>query len=784
MRLPRHPLACFFLLGAMALFAARLAATEAPAPAAETSAAIEARAEALIGRADLADYRGWLKYLLFLSRRPAASLPAGTEEPHARLASWLAKIENDPQLLSKLRGVQEWAYEAPADGTGQPFKIALPSDYEPEKAVPLTVYTHGYSGNHLEHSVGMASLPGVFQVAVLGRARGGWYRGLSEDDVLRVIDYIQAHWNIDADRIHISGGSMGGGATFRLGSRYPHRWASGKITCGFGTLVPMGNLVTLPLYATHSQDDYTVAVSVMRAPFARLRALGGHAIADETDGLGHAAWDYAEGNRRAGLWEMEQVRPASHNIRRIDYTATDGGAVRGWWGQLAEWGGEPRPAHFLLSAGANNDVYAELSNVQRLTLRLDEAPVERSRPLQVSVNGGLPLSWQAPLPERLEVVCADGVWRLQLPASAPETRLHTPGGALLLYQGEPLLIVYGTLGSPTENAAMKAAAEAAAASPNPSWAAEKGDPGPDGVPHHRLLYGHLPTKSDKDLTPEDLASKHLVLIGTAAQNAVVARLAAKLPVQFDKGEIRCNDGQSFPADKAQLSFVYFNPLAPGRLIHWVASNDAAYYKPDAVAPRMADAVGLGSDLLVADAEKECLVAARSFDSAWKWNDRRAASAPIPGGGTNQDLAAILAEALRLNAGVPLALGGFAKKTQAPAWTPGQTRFSDLLTLCYFRQVVLFEQEASTLIENERRLSQNPDSAPSTTSGKSTVLFPSPSKTLPADSKTAVRVAADADAFWTYCVATHSAPKSCILSNETLSDALNTYLALKASPGRE
>jgi hypothetical protein len=50
---------------------------------------------------------------------------------------------------------------------------------------------HGYSGNHIEHSDGMASHPGSFEVAVLGRSRGGGYRALSEADVLQVVDYVR-----------------------------------------------------------------------------------------------------------------------------------------------------------------------------------------------------------------------------------------------------------------------------------------------------------------------------------------------------------------------------------------------------------------------------------------------------------------------------------------------------------------------------------------------------------------------------------------------------------------
>ncbi len=167
-----------------------------------------------------------------------------------------------------------------------------------------------------------------------------------------MVDYAVAHWSIDPDRISLNGGSMGGGGTYRLGSRYPQRWSSGRTTCGYASYVPMGNLLTLPIYATHSADDPTVSVLHDVGPLSRLRDLGGRVIFDETNGYGHAVWDYKEGNARGLAWERFQVRPDSRSVRRIDYTALDGGAVRGWWAEVAEWGPSPRPARFVLAKPA------------------------------------------------------------------------------------------------------------------------------------------------------------------------------------------------------------------------------------------------------------------------------------------------------------------------------------------------------------------------------------------------------------------------------------------------
>ena len=478
MHSPVHPCLSLALGAGLSLVIPHLIASEAAAVGRADAnppllAGVVARADAALARADLAAYRGWIIFLrceaaTAAARRGGASQEAA--EKTRRLDEWVARITADPNLLAALRGVQEWAYESRADGSGQPFKMAIPTDYDPAHPAPLSVYMHGYSGNHLEHATGMASHPGSFDLSVLGRGRAGGYRALSEADVMDVIDYVQAHWAIDPDRIHLNGGSMGGGGTYRLGSRYPHRFASGRPTCGYASHLPTGNLITFPIYATHSADDWTVSVLSDRGPLARLRERGGQVIYDETNGYGHAVWDYKEGNERGAAWELLQVRPPSRSVRRIDYTALDGGAVRGWWGEVAEWGAEPRPARFVLTAGSHNYLFAELTNIARLRLRLAESPFDPAQPLQVSVNGAVPIALPAPLPGSV-ILATDGKrWRFELKPDPAPFRLHTQGSALLLYQGEPLLIVYGTRGGDAERKAMQAAAESGEQEPGPRLA--------------------------------------------------------------------------------------------------------------------------------------------------------------------------------------------------------------------------------------------------------------------------------------------------------------------------
>jgi len=665
--------------------------------------------ESALARPELKDYRGWLKFLRYEAETAIARHGADSNdarEKTARLKDWLRRIDADPNLLGKLRGVQEWAYESPVDGTGQPFKIMIPIDYDAARPAPLSVYMHGYTGDHMSHSTGMQAHTGSFEAAVLGRSRGGWYLALSQADVLQAIDYIEAHWRIDPNRIRLTGGSMGGGGTLTLGSRFPHRFASGQVTCGYIGQNQINNLLTFPIYAMHSSDDPVVPPLLIRGPMAELRRRGGQAIFDETNGFGHAVWGYAAGNKRSGEWAEQQVRPDSHTVRHLDFTALDGAAMRCWWAEIAEWGGEPRPAHFVATAGENNLLFVELENVARLRLRVTESPFDSKRPLRVSVNGAVPREIAAPLPSEIVV---DGP---NVVGDDAPVRLHTPGGPIQAYDGSSLLIVYGTGGDAVTNTALRAAAEAASKSSNTTWIDNSGEADPcDKVPHRQNLFGKLATKPDSAVTEDDIARCNLVLIGTANENSVVARIAERLPVRLTGEKIICSDGLEFPASHKTLGLLHFNPLAPRRLVFWVASTEATGYRAGATVPALASPLFIGADLLVTHSTEQQLVAARSFDSRWRWNTGREKS-PIL---SAQDesyaaLARRIAAAVSRATGSDFAVAGRIPNLGAVPVTPGVTRAADLAPLFYGHKIDLLDMSGADLLEAQNRLAKISESS--------------------------------------------------------------------------
>ena len=127
------------------------------------------------------------------------------------------------------------AYRAEWDGTLQPYALYVPRDYKPGRpgGWPLVVALHGAYSDHRhnlrrvfgldnrprendsEASRNELPLPDVpaLVVSPFGRGELMGYDGLGGHDVMRVIADVRRAYDVDADRISLTGLSMGGGGT-------------------------------------------------------------------------------------------------------------------------------------------------------------------------------------------------------------------------------------------------------------------------------------------------------------------------------------------------------------------------------------------------------------------------------------------------------------------------------------------------------------------------------------------------------------------------------------------
>lgn len=660
---------------------------------------------ARIARSDPAneDYAGWFTYLAWRVERGVSP---------AKLTDWLDRIEVDSRALMKQRGRFEWAHLSKVDGTGQPFMVAIPDDYDPNRAWPLILTLH--ANNHLHHtlaglSVESANEDGTMaewqepfvQLWPLGRSSRGKWRALSEFDAIEALDYVRSHWNIDPDRIHLEGYSMGGSGTFELGSRHPDWFASAAPQAGFAPAAPIENMLNLPVYAFHNIGDPSIAISMSRGLVRQLAEFGGQAILDELPDDTHGFWFDTPGFVRQREWALRQVRAQS--VRRVHYTALDEYARGAYWVEVAEWGPEGRPATIDARIGLGNDLHLTLDNIGVLEVDLAMSPADRETAMRIVIDGTIVDTLAPTLPDSLYILRENGGWKISEEGSPdPPQRLHFPGGSMALYHGEPVMVVWPTQGDEDTNKRIFEIAQLARKSCMPAWWPDEGAFAP-----FQTIIGQLYGKPDVEVTPEDMAVYNLILLGDASENAVVARIAGRLPVQIEDGRVHSSDGFSWNYKDNGLGLLYYNPLAPKRLVYWVAFDDPLGYRPRSELPKSFSEPAPADFLIMSAANPSAFVAARRFDSRWNWEPGYGES-PLVGDGasTEEGYVSELARVLRLAAGADFALVELEPGTGAEGLRvagDGVTRRMDLVATEYDRRIAVMDLTGEQILAKVKDL---------------------------------------------------------------------------------
>lgn len=130
---------------------------------------------------------------------------------------------------------------------------------------PLVIFLHGASlcGNNLERVKTYGTIDAIEKgrkmdayVIAPQNPGGSW----NPHKVMRVVDWVQQHHEVDSNRIYVIGMSLGGYGTIDLAATYPHRIAAAMALCGGGTVSDLTGLNYVPLWIIHGTADRAVTI--------------------------------------------------------------------------------------------------------------------------------------------------------------------------------------------------------------------------------------------------------------------------------------------------------------------------------------------------------------------------------------------------------------------------------------------------------------------------------------------------------------------------------------------
>ncbi len=499
------------------------------------------------------------------------------------IAGALDQLERGEDPYAGRNGSFVRAYRSPLTGGWRPHSLFVPKDAKEGEGRPLIVMLHGIFGDdrHLFERLDAIEGLGAIVYQAASYRQFDW-ADVSAAETWAGLEQVMATQGVDRDRVYLIGHHIGGRGVWQLAMARPGMFAAlAPMYPGIDTkpaydalrLYPqfyeqaaLGNLIPAPHFKVppvpQPVGDYQERLRMERLSLVtRADNIAGLPIRlvrgeEQPDA---AAERMALVERLGGLGTTVDERHETGAQHGSEPSELDDPEFYRWL--LAQRRGTRPEVYEFVATGLRNNA-AWFTRIDALT-----SPVGPGR-VRVVWGDGVPkmrtfgVSAISPVFtnarfERWEVDGQDfaavplvrganGLWI----EGKPETGIkrHGLSGPIDDFQFERFIYVYG---DGSEKAARKLA--------------------------NRGLGAEFSVKADRELTDEDRATAHLVLVGTPQTNAELAKIAGRLPLKWEGDAFMLGDARVAGAG-AGACVIYPNPEAAGRYVVVITANDEAGYK--------------------------------------------------------------------------------------------------------------------------------------------------------------------------------------------------------------
>jgi hypothetical protein len=526
----------------------------------------------------------------YLRDRLAAFVARGDADVEAQaddardLDGMAAALEEGKDPSAGRTGAMRRAYLSPADGKSSEFALYLPPDFDPARTYPLIVALHGMNGHPMEMLMWLFGHDDPMRdgnwedrhprrdlerlEAIVAAPDGHFnamYRDLGEADVMRVTDWVMAHYPVDETRVTITGPSMGGIGSAACALHHPDRFAAAEPLCGYHSYFVRGDIggarmrpweqfiaeqrsnvfwaengLYLPMYIVHGTKDLPEENSqVLIDRYIDLR----YAMKHEHPDLGHNVWQTTYESLKGARWLLWHQRPLHPRAVRFKTPGTR------WaddaWVHVREMASSDRWGEITARIDGNNVVHVSTRGVADLALDRDAERIDDAEPVFLRID-------------RSKLVFQ--------PGEAVEAHRNGPGeewqAGPATHQG---MFKHGAITGPMRDVLNGSVLFVWGASdPGQARANEEAARGWARVrPGVRVDF---PVMSDTEFYArgESLANEHaLFLVGNARSNRVVRELEPDFPIRIEGDDLVLGTRHYAPkegtASRSQLGAAFIRP---------------------------------------------------------------------------------------------------------------------------------------------------------------------------------------------------------------------------------
>jgi len=190
-------------------------------------------------------------------------------------------------------------------------------EYAPATAqgqLPLIIHLHGAGERGDAEDLSIPECFGFSKIMdvdrpcrlVIPRCPADTFWAARVESIIAFIQQLKDAYEVDEDRVYLTGLSMGGYGTWYTAMARPDLFAAIAPVCG-GGMAWNASVLTMPVWAFHGVDDPVVSVTQSDEMVEALRRAGRDVTYTRLDGVQHNAWDYAY-NEELLTWLLQHTR--------------------------------------------------------------------------------------------------------------------------------------------------------------------------------------------------------------------------------------------------------------------------------------------------------------------------------------------------------------------------------------------------------------------------------------------------------------------------------------------
>jgi pimeloyl-ACP methyl ester carboxylesterase len=302
-------------------------------------------------------------------------------------------LKSPPERFATTFGVVPPAANSPTDkgkDSQSSYLLRIPLTYRAERSSPLLVYLSGGAGYAID---GVATAEDAVSqtdyLVLYPQATGYWWTPGAARSFDAVLHDVLQRYNVDRDRIYLTGFSNGGTGALYFAAHWPQRFAAvvslmGAGQCNEQVKAGLPNVKNLPLLFVHGENDPLITPDCSRVTHQAFTDLHPE-VQPQLKILSGHAHDITLQNDEGLTMAFFKDKVRNPFPRTVDLTEFDAIAARAYWIEILD--GTPGKSDLDARLKSDNTVEVHSHEVKKLRLHLRPELLPKAGDYRVVWNG-------------------------------------------------------------------------------------------------------------------------------------------------------------------------------------------------------------------------------------------------------------------------------------------------------------------------------------------------------------------------------------------------------------